>query len=242
MVSAASYLESCKSRVASKTTAPDEDKPQLLLFSAKTAYSLTDAHVRKLPRVAGENTFAHRSFAIASQDKIEVERTVCWVPTMSRYAIRDGEVVVNRIFPFSMGQELVTVSRTEVACLTITQPGLLNTLAWPSKSTTDPQDDAIEVEVYVSGLNFREPPARLQTSILPPQVPFDTMTGERPSLPPLSGKTVSRTAMRSSRGTAGCNRKAVTANDWLRIIITRFLLLSFKQQWTYVVRDSIDSG
>ncbi|KAK7960989.1 type I iterative PKS [Apiospora saccharicola] len=74
---------------------------------------------------------------------------------MSRYAIRDGEVVVNRIFPFSMRQELVTVSRTEVACLTITQPGLFNTLAWPSKSTTDPQDDAIEVEVYVSGLNFR---------------------------------------------------------------------------------------
>ena len=48
------------------------------------------------------------------------------------YAIRDGEVVVNRIFPFLLEQELVTVSRTEVACLTITQPGLLNTLAWPS--------------------------------------------------------------------------------------------------------------
>lgn len=71
------------------------------------------------------------------------------------YAVRDGEVLVNRIFPFSLEQELVTMDQANEACVTMTQPGLLNTLTWSSTSAIDPKDDEIELEVHATGLNFR---------------------------------------------------------------------------------------
>ncbi|KAK2602238.1 hypothetical protein N8I77_008788 [Diaporthe amygdali] len=72
------------------------------------------------------------------------------------YAVRDGEVLVNRIFPFSLEQELVTMDQSNEACVTMTQPGLLNTLTWSSTSAIDPKDDEIELEVHATGLNFRD--------------------------------------------------------------------------------------
>ncbi|KAI8258243.1 polyketide synthase, partial [Colletotrichum sp. SAR 10_98] len=74
------------------------------------------------------------------------------------YAVRSGEVLVNRIFPFSLEQELVTMDQPNEAeaCVTMTQPGLLNTLTWSSTSAVDPKDDEIELEVHATGLNFRD--------------------------------------------------------------------------------------
>ncbi|KAL2074713.1 hypothetical protein VTL71DRAFT_8492 [Oculimacula yallundae] len=72
------------------------------------------------------------------------------------YAIHNGEILVNRIFPFSLEEELAILDKSEGARLTISQPGRLSTLAWSSQSLIDPKDDEVELEIHACGLNFRD--------------------------------------------------------------------------------------
>lgn len=76
------------------------------------------------------------------------------------YAIHDGQTLVNRIFPFSLAQELRALSQEETsseAVVTQTVPGRLDTITWSTlAATAPPVEDEIEVEVYASGLNFRD--------------------------------------------------------------------------------------
>ncbi|CAI7598432.1 unnamed protein product [Penicillium palitans] len=73
------------------------------------------------------------------------------------YAIHNGQTLVNRIFPFSLAQELVVSQEASAeAVVTQTIPGRLNTITWSNLSPTEPVGDEIEVEVYASGVNFRD--------------------------------------------------------------------------------------
>lgn len=71
------------------------------------------------------------------------------------YAIYEGQVLVNRVFPFSLDEDLLVSHASGEAVLTQAHPGRLNTLTWSTKSATAPKDDEVEMEVYASGLNFR---------------------------------------------------------------------------------------
>lgn len=71
------------------------------------------------------------------------------------YAISNGEILVNRIFPFSLDAERAVLDSSNEAGLTITQQGRMDTLRWAATSATDPKDDEVEVEVHATGLNFR---------------------------------------------------------------------------------------
>ncbi|KAF2713296.1 hypothetical protein K504DRAFT_398387 [Pleomassaria siparia CBS 279.74] len=72
------------------------------------------------------------------------------------YAIYNGQTLVNRVFPFSLDQELVVSQASAEAVVTQTIPGRLNTITWSTLSPTAPENDEIEVEVYASGVNFRD--------------------------------------------------------------------------------------
>ncbi|KAE9363949.1 hypothetical protein N431DRAFT_474945 [Stipitochalara longipes BDJ] len=72
------------------------------------------------------------------------------------YAIHNGQTLVNRIFPFSLNQDLLVSHTSDEAIVSQSQPGRLNTLAWSSAAASAPEDDEIEIEVYASGLNFRD--------------------------------------------------------------------------------------
>ncbi|KAF9694091.1 hypothetical protein EKO04_007724 [Ascochyta lentis] len=72
------------------------------------------------------------------------------------YAILNGQTLVNRIFPFSLAQNLMVSQASAEAVVTQTVPGRLNTITWSTLSPTTPQNDEIEVEVYASGVNFRD--------------------------------------------------------------------------------------
>ncbi|KAJ5628298.1 hypothetical protein N7490_010526 [Penicillium lividum] len=73
------------------------------------------------------------------------------------YAIQDGQTLVNRIFPFSLAKELVVKQEASAeAVVTQTTPGRLNSITWSALSPTAPRADEIEVEVYASGVNFRD--------------------------------------------------------------------------------------
>ncbi|PTB42734.1 hypothetical protein M441DRAFT_166252 [Trichoderma asperellum CBS 433.97] len=72
------------------------------------------------------------------------------------YAIHKDQILVNRIFPFSLEQDLIVSQASAEAVVTQTIPGRLNTITWSTLSPTAPKDDEIEVEVYASGVNFRD--------------------------------------------------------------------------------------
>ncbi|KAL2017252.1 hypothetical protein VTK56DRAFT_2364 [Thermocarpiscus australiensis] len=72
------------------------------------------------------------------------------------YAIHNDQVLVNRVFPFTLDHELVVADPSDEAVVTQTHPGRLNTLTWSTKSVIAPKDDEVEVEVHASGLNFRD--------------------------------------------------------------------------------------
>lgn len=72
------------------------------------------------------------------------------------YAIHNGETLVNRIFPFELDQDLLVAQTSDEAVVTQTHLGRLNTLIWSSTSATAPADDEVEVELYATGLNFRD--------------------------------------------------------------------------------------
>ncbi|KAH8728017.1 hypothetical protein GQ44DRAFT_757464 [Phaeosphaeriaceae sp. PMI808] len=72
------------------------------------------------------------------------------------YAIHNKQTIVNRIFPFSIEEELQASQESEEAVVTQSQLGRLDTLTWSTKPVPILKDDEIEVEVYASGLNFRD--------------------------------------------------------------------------------------
>ncbi|KAI9713353.1 MAG: Type I Iterative PKS [Chrysothrix sp. TS-e1954] len=72
------------------------------------------------------------------------------------YAIRNCQILVNRIFPFSDNQEWMAPDTSREAIVTIAQQARLDTLRWTALSARAPEPDEIEVEVYASGLNFRD--------------------------------------------------------------------------------------
>ena len=71
------------------------------------------------------------------------------------YSILNGQILVNRVFPFSLNQELLVSQVSNEAVLSQSHPGRLDTLGWSTKIAPAPKDDEVEVEVYASGLNFR---------------------------------------------------------------------------------------
>ncbi|TVY41639.1 Highly reducing polyketide synthase [Lachnellula subtilissima] len=72
------------------------------------------------------------------------------------YAIYNGEILNNRIFPFSFDQERIVPDSSGEANLTIASQGRLDTLRWTAASARAPKEDEVEVEIYASGLNFRD--------------------------------------------------------------------------------------
>jgi acyl transferase domain-containing protein/NADPH:quinone reductase-like Zn-dependent oxidoreductase len=85
------------------------------------------------------------------------------------YAIYNGQTLVNRIFPFSLEQELLVVDKSDEAVLSQTHLGRLNTLSWSTTSAISPEHDEIEVELHATGLNFRDVLVGMQ--IIPGQDP-----------------------------------------------------------------------
>lgn len=72
------------------------------------------------------------------------------------YAIHNSQTLVNRIFPFFLSDELLVSEETDEAVMTQSQPGRLDSLTWATKPGEILRDDDVEVEVYASGLNFRD--------------------------------------------------------------------------------------
>ncbi|KAF4438150.1 putative polyketide synthase [Fusarium austroafricanum] len=72
------------------------------------------------------------------------------------YAIREGEILNNRIFPCSLDSENLVSDSSQEATLAIAKQGRLSTLQWASMTARDPGDDEVEVEVHATGLNFRD--------------------------------------------------------------------------------------
>jgi SAM-dependent methyltransferase len=71
------------------------------------------------------------------------------------YAICNGTIRVSRFFPFALNDELQVSESSNEAILTIARPGRLDTMCWLGHRVLPPQGDEVEVEVYVTGLNFR---------------------------------------------------------------------------------------
>ncbi|KAI0429154.1 hypothetical protein F5Y09DRAFT_268995 [Xylaria sp. FL1042] len=72
------------------------------------------------------------------------------------YALHNGKTLVHRVFPFALDAELQFSDESSEACVSIGQPGRINTLTWSSHSATAPKEGEVEIEVYASGLNFRD--------------------------------------------------------------------------------------
>jgi SAM-dependent methyltransferase len=71
------------------------------------------------------------------------------------YVVEQGLARVNRFFPVSAASEVAVAELSTEACLTISQPGRLNTLYWGGQSVKAPQGDEVQVEIHAAGLNFR---------------------------------------------------------------------------------------
>ncbi|CAA9966684.1 Beta-ketoacyl synthase [Pyrenophora teres f. maculata] len=72
------------------------------------------------------------------------------------YAIYNGQTLVNRIFPFSLDDELIMSQRPDEAAVTQQHPGRLNTLTWSVTSPDTPKDNEVEIAIHATGLNFRD--------------------------------------------------------------------------------------
>ncbi|KAJ8130650.1 hypothetical protein O1611_g2979 [Lasiodiplodia mahajangana] len=72
------------------------------------------------------------------------------------YSICDGKASVHRIFPFALDKELQFSDQSDEACVSIRQPGRIDTLTWSSHHATAPKEGEVEIEVYATGLNFRD--------------------------------------------------------------------------------------
>jgi hypothetical protein len=71
------------------------------------------------------------------------------------YSICGGVARVNRIFPSSFDITSLLLSRSGEALLSIGRLGHLSLLHWSEQNAAVLQGDEVEVEVYVTGLNFR---------------------------------------------------------------------------------------
>jgi SAM-dependent methyltransferase len=73
----------------------------------------------------------------------------------SEYAISDGEILVNRFFPFELETEIRESLPAPEASLAIAKVGQPGTLYWSAQPSVAPQHGEIEVQVHATGLNFR---------------------------------------------------------------------------------------
>jgi acyl transferase domain-containing protein len=73
------------------------------------------------------------------------------------YAVYNQQVLVSRYLPFSLEDEQLTFKKDDEITLEISRPGRLSSLHWifSERSAQPLGDDAVEVEIYSSGLNFR---------------------------------------------------------------------------------------
>ncbi|KAI1173654.1 hypothetical protein F4777DRAFT_589726 [Nemania sp. FL0916] len=75
----------------------------------------------------------------------------------SEYLITNGITYVNRYFPFRIDQDVTGKQHgLKEAILELGTPGRLDSLYWASVKSEIPQGDEVEVEVYATGLNFRD--------------------------------------------------------------------------------------
>ncbi|KAH7371058.1 hypothetical protein BKA66DRAFT_498750 [Pyrenochaeta sp. MPI-SDFR-AT-0127] len=72
------------------------------------------------------------------------------------YANHNNQTLVHRIFPVALDQEYSVSNESKEAIVAQSQPGRLDTLGWVSKTVEAPKHDEVEVEIYASGLNFRD--------------------------------------------------------------------------------------
>ncbi|KAF7513296.1 hypothetical protein GJ744_009717 [Endocarpon pusillum] len=73
------------------------------------------------------------------------------------YSIYGGLVHVDRLYPFSLTDELLIAEPGDRAMLDIAVPGRLSTLHWARRPTAvDLKPDEVEIEMYSVGLNFRD--------------------------------------------------------------------------------------
>ncbi|KAL4904450.1 hypothetical protein BDW74DRAFT_179029 [Aspergillus multicolor] len=82
---------------------------------------------------------------------------------VSEYAYNQGQLLVGKFYPASVGNELLDSGHsTQAAALHVGKRGLLQTLSWKpsassaSTSTVPLPDDWVEVETYAVGLNFKD--------------------------------------------------------------------------------------
>ncbi|KAJ5761957.1 Acyl transferase/acyl hydrolase/lysophospholipase [Penicillium nucicola] len=72
------------------------------------------------------------------------------------YAVVENTVHVGRIHSFSMQDELLTSDSTDSIALCTRKPGRLTALHWAHREIEAPKDDEVEVEIYATGLNFKD--------------------------------------------------------------------------------------
>ena len=72
------------------------------------------------------------------------------------YAIHNGIVNVNRLYPFSLPSEILIAEPGDRAVLDVEVPGRLSTLHWARRETASVlKTDEVEIDIFSVGLNFR---------------------------------------------------------------------------------------
>lgn len=74
------------------------------------------------------------------------------------YAIVDNTVKVGRYHPFSLKDEQQTLCSNGSMALQTSKPGRLAALHWAYEDTKTLKGDEVEIETYVTGLNFKVRP------------------------------------------------------------------------------------
>ncbi|KAF4632900.1 hypothetical protein G7Y89_g5221 [Cudoniella acicularis] len=72
------------------------------------------------------------------------------------YAVSKGNVLVHRLFPFSLEDDLPVEKSFHEAVLKIRRPGRFDTMHWAGRPAVAPQEDEVEMEVYATCVNFRD--------------------------------------------------------------------------------------
>ncbi|KAK4184985.1 hypothetical protein QBC35DRAFT_32555 [Podospora australis] len=75
------------------------------------------------------------------------------------FAIVNNQVLVGRIYPFSLKSEMVESECNERIALDMTKPGRLTSLHWVGKTEADKKTlkrDDVEIKIYAAGLNFKD--------------------------------------------------------------------------------------
>lgn len=78
-----------------------------------------------------------------------------WPGLEFEYAISKGKIFTHRLFPFSLEDELQVEKSFDEAVLKIERPGRLDSIQWVGQPAVAPQGDEVEIEVHVTGANFR---------------------------------------------------------------------------------------